>query len=81
MTLKTLYNSDCHYLAVLKTLDNLGFSVIGCLLAAIQWIWKQIGEKKKKALTFSQILASFERIMETIQEMVYARGQEILAMF
>lgn len=26
--LKTLYNSDCHYLAVLKTLDNLGFSII-----------------------------------------------------
>lgn len=28
MILKTLYNSDCHDLAVLKTLDNLGFSII-----------------------------------------------------
>lgn len=26
MTLGTLYNSDGHYLAILKALDNLGFS-------------------------------------------------------
>lgn len=58
--LKTRYNSDCHYLAVLRTLENLGFSIIAlfasCHPMNLKTNWKKRGGGRPSPDVFSDII-------------------------